>query len=78
MGGGAVGGEAVVGGGAVGDGAVGGGAVGDGAVGGGAVWKGNAIGSARGPDPISCGNAANESVHSCTTLIFTIKNSSLK
>ena len=60
---------------------VGGGAVGGGAVGGGAVWKGNVIGrigSARGPDPISCGNAANESVHSCTTLIFTIKNSSLK
>ena len=60
---------------------MGGEAVGGGAVGGGAVWKGNAIGrigSARGPDPISCGNAANESVHSCTTLISTIKNSSLK
>ena len=80
MGGGAVGGGAV-GSGAVGGGAVGGGAVGDGAVGGGAVWKGNTIGrigSGRGPDPISCGHAANESVHSCTALIFTIKNSSLK
>ena len=36
------------------------------------------IGSARDPDPIFCGHAANESVHSCTALIFTIKNSSLK
>ena len=75
MGGGAVGGGAVV------DGAVGAGAVGSGAVGGGAVWKGNTIGrigSGRGPDPIFCGHAANESVHSCTVLIFTIKNSSLK
>ena len=75
MGGGAVGGEAV------GGGAVGGGAVGGGVVGGGAVWKGNTIGrigSARDPDPISCGHAAYESVHSCTALIFTIKNSPLK
>ena len=70
-----------MGGGAVVDGAVGSGAVGGGAVGGGAVWKGNTIGrigSGRGPDPIFCGHAANESVHSCTVLIFTIKNSSLK
>ena len=60
---------------------MGGGAVGGGAVGGGAVWKGNAIGrigSARGQDPITCGDAANESVHSCTKLIFIITNSSLK
>ena len=75
MGGGAVGS------GAVGGGAVGGGAVGGEAVGGGAVWKGNAIGrigSVRGPDPISCGDAAIESVHSCTMLIFIFINSSLK
>ena len=55
--------------------------MGGGAVGGGAVWKGNAIGrigSVRGPDPISCGDAAIESVHSCTMLIFIFINSSLK
>ena len=75
MGGGAVGS------GAVGGGAVGGGAVGGEAVGGGAVWKGNAIGrigSARGPDPISCGDAAIESVYSSTGFIFILTNSSLK
>ena len=70
-----------MGGGAVGGGAVGGGAVGGEAVGGGAVWKGNAIGrigSARGPDPISCGDAAIESVYSSTKFIFIFTNSSLK
>ena len=70
-----------MGGGAAGGGAVGGGVVGGGAAGGGAVWKGNAIGRigpARCPDPITCGHAANKSVHSCTKLIFIILNSSLK
>ena len=65
----------------MGGGAVGGGAVGGEAVGGGAVWKGNAIGrigSARGPDPISCGDAAIESVYSSTEFIFIFTNSSLK
>jgi len=55
--------------------------VGGEAVGGGAVWKGNAIGrigSARGPDPISCGDAAIESVYSSTEFIFIFTNSSLK
>ena len=61
----------------MGDGAVGGGAVGGGAVGGEAVWKGNVIGRI-GPDPITCGHAANESVHSCAKLSFIITNSSLK
>ena len=32
-------------------------------------------GPARDSDPITCGHAANESVHSCTKLIFIIMNS---
>ena len=47
-------------------------------MGGGAVWKGNVIGRigpARCPDPITCGHAPNESVHSCTKSIFIIMNS---
>ena len=58
-----------------------GGAVGGGAVGDEAVWKENVIGRfgpVRDPDPLTCGHAANESVHSCTKLSFIIINSSLK